>query len=153
MLNAVTAVLSTCLPEREQHRPLLDSLIALLDMVDQGDEDVLHWGPLLIRWELGVLSELGFGLDLSCCAATGVTEDLIYVSPRSGRAVSATAGKPYHDKLLPLPAFLVGNGQNVTIEDVRDGLNLTEFFLERYMFGPHGRKIPHSRRRLMDYVA
>ncbi|WP_321392086.1 DNA repair protein RecO [Emcibacter sp.] len=152
VLNAVTALLSACLPEREEHAPLLDGLIALLDVVEEGDGKVTDWGPLLVRWELGLLGELGFGLDLSCCAATGVTEDLVYVSPKSGRAVSRAAGRPYSDKMLPLPAFLLGNGQEVTAEEVRDGLHLTEFFLERHMLTPHSRKIPQARQMLMDHI-
>ncbi|MFC7050350.1 DNA repair protein RecO [Emcibacter nanhaiensis] len=152
VLNAVTALLSTCLPEREEHEPLLDGLIALLDVLEEGSGEVTDWGPLLVRWELGLLGELGFGLDLSQCAATGDTEDLVYVSPKSGRAVSRAAGRPYHDKMLALPPFLRGNGREVTAEDVRDGLHLTEFFLERHMLSPHNRKIPQARHMLMDYI-
>ncbi|MBL4802624.1 MAG: DNA repair protein RecO, partial [Emcibacter sp.] len=106
VLNSVCAILSTCLAEREEHRALYDALQILLDMLETMDHRPENWGALLVRWEIGLLAELGFGLDLSCCAATGVTDDLIYVSPKSGRAVSAEAGRPYHDKLLPLPAFL-----------------------------------------------
>ena len=152
VLNAVTALLSACLPEREEHEPLLDGLIALLDVLEQGSGEVTDWGPLLVRWELGLLGELGFGLDLSHCAATGETEDLVYVSPKSGRAVSRAAGRPYHDKMLTLPPFLRGNGRDVTAEDVRAGLHLTEFFLEREMLIPHNRKIPQARQMLMDYI-
>ena len=152
VLNAVTALLSTCLPEREEHEPLLDGLIALLDVLEEGSGEVTDWGPLLVRWELGLLGELGFGLDLSQCAATGDTEDLVYVSPKSGRAVSRAAGRPYHDKMLALPPFLRGNGREVSAEDVRDGLHLTEFFLERHMLSPHNRKIPQARLMLMDYI-
>ncbi|WP_417317624.1 DNA repair protein RecO [Emcibacter sp.] len=152
VLNAVTAVLCACLPEREDHAPLLDGLIALLDVLEESSADVTEWGPLLVRWELGLLGELGFGLNLSHCAATGVTEDLIYVSPRSGRAVSGVAGRPYSDKMLPLPQFLLGNGGEVTADDVRDGLHLTEFFLERHTLTPHSRKIPQARLMLMDHI-
>jgi len=106
---------------------------------------------LLVRWEIGLLSELGFGLDLSCCAATGVTDDLIYVSPKTGRAVSAAAGRPYHNKLLPLPAFLLGAGPT-SEQQVRDGLQLSEFFLERYVLYPHNKRIPQARRMLMDFL-
>jgi len=152
VMNSVCALLSTCLPEREEHRPLLDGLTALLDVLARADDDLASWGPLLIRWEIGLLAELGFGLDLSCCAATGVTEDLIYVSPKSGRAVSRDAGQPYHDKMLHLPAFLIGQSEDISKQDIQDGLSLTEFFLERHMLMPHQKKIPQARRMLLDFV-
>lgn len=151
VLNSVCAILSTCLAEREEHRDLYEGLQVLLDTVERVDHLPQNWGALLVRWEIGLLSELGFGLDLSCCAATGVTDDLIYVSPKSGRAVSREAGRPYHDRLLSLPAFLLGGGE-VSEEQVRDGLHLSEFFLERYVLHPHNKKIPQARRMLMDFL-
>lgn len=151
VLNSVCAILSISLAEREQHRVLYDGLRVLLDTLEYMDELPQHWGALLVQWEIGLLSELGFGLDLTCCAATGVTEDLIYVSPKSGRAVSREAGQPYHDKLLALPSFLLGRGE-VSVNDVRDGLNLSEFFLERHVLYPHNKKIPQARRMLMDFL-
>lgn len=149
-LNSVCALLSVTLPEREPYKALYDGLKAFLDALEISDHEVTNWGALLVKWELGLLSELGFGLDLSCCAATGVTDDLCYVSPKSGRAVSREAGQPYHDKMLALPAFLVGGG-DVTLQDIRDGLSLSEFFLDRYVLQPHNRKIPRSRLMLRDY--
>lgn len=151
VLNSVCAILSTCLAEREEHRALYDGLQVLLDMLEVVDHKAENWGALLVRWEIGLLSELGFGLDLSCCAATGVTDDLIYVSPKTGRAVSAAAGRPYHNKLLPLPAFLLGAGPT-SEQQVRDGLQLSEFFLERYVLYPHNKRIPQARRMLMDFL-
>ncbi len=123
----------------------------LLDTLEHAGPEPESWGALLVRWEIGLLAELGFGLDLGCCAATGVTDDLIYVSPKSGRAVSRGAGLPYHDKLLTLPPFLLGGG-NVTGNDVRAGLSLSEFFLERYVLFPHNKKIPQARRMLLDFL-
>lgn len=152
VLNSVCAILSVSLAEREQHRALYEGLQVLLDMLEQVDIQPQNWGALLVCWEIGLLSELGFGLDLSCCAATGVTDDLIYVSPKSGRAVSREAGRPYHDKLLALPPFLLGGGE-VSVDDVRDGLHLSEFFLERYVLYPHNKKIPQARRMLMDFFS
>lgn len=151
VLNSVCAILSVSLAEREAHRALFNGLQILLDMLERTDEQPEVWGALLVRWEIGLLSELGFGLDLSCCAATGVVDDLIYVSPKSGRAVSREAGRPYHDKLLPLPSFLLGGGE-VTVDDVRDGLHLCEYFLERHVLYPQNKKIPQSRHMLMDYL-
>jgi len=152
VLNSVCAILLICLADREKHQKLYGGLQVLLDTLGFSDPEPEAWGPLLVRWEIGLLSELGFGLDLSCCAATGVVDDLVYVSPKSGRAVCRTAGLPYHDKLLALPAFLLGGGA-VTVDDVRSGLFLSEFFLERYVLFPHDKKIPQARRLLMDFVA
>ncbi len=151
VLNGVCALLSVTLAEREEHRALFDGLQILLDSLERVDRQPESWGALLVRWEIGLLSELGFGLDLSCCAATGVTEDLVYVSPKSGRAVSRDAGRPYHDRMLALPAFLRGGGR-ASQDDIRDGLHLSEFFLERYVLHPHNRKIPQARRMLMDFL-
>ncbi len=152
VLNSVCAILSTCLAEKEPHRALFEGLQVLLDTLEQVDHQPENWGALLVRWEMGLLSELGFGLDLSCCAATGETDNLIYVSPKSGRAVSRQAGQPYHDKLLALPSFLLGGGE-ISVEDVRDGLHLSEFFLERHVLYPHNRKIPQARRMLLDFLS
>lgn len=151
VLNSVCAILSTCLAERERHRALYEGLQILLDTLEHVDMQPENWGALLVRWEIGLLSELGFGLDLSCCAATGVTDDLIYVSPKSGRAVSREAGQPYHDKLLTLPLFLTGSGK-ISAHDIRDGLRLSEYFLERHVLYPHNKKIPQARRMVMDFL-
>ncbi|MCF6216269.1 MAG: DNA repair protein RecO [Emcibacter sp.] len=151
VLNSVCAILSVSLAEREEHNTLYEGLQMLLDTLEHAGPEPESWGALLVRWEIGLLAELGFGLDLGCCAATGVTDDLIYVSPKSGRAVSRGAGLPYHDKLLTLPPFLLGGG-NVTGNDVRAGLSLSEFFLERYVLFPHNKKIPQARRMLLDFL-
>ena len=105
---------------------------------------------LLVRFELEMLNDLGVGLDLSTCAATGVTHDLVWVSPKSGRAVSREAGAPYADKLLPLPAFLHRmQGTNVpasaTLEELNNAFRLTGFFLDRHVYGPRGLDWPTSR--------
>ncbi|HET6375204.1 MAG TPA: DNA repair protein RecO [Methylocella sp.] len=102
--------------------------------------------PVLVRFEAEVLARMGFGLDLTRCAATGVREDLIYVSPRSGRAVSQAAGEPYKLKLLPLPGFLrETSGSNPPPGEVMDGFRLTGFFLMRHLFGPRGLPLPEAR--------
>ena len=109
------------------------------------------WPALLVRWELALLSELGFGLDLEECAATGTNDALIYVSPKSGRAVSASAGEPYRDRLLPLPAFLLKgrrSGTGVSETDVVNGLKLSRYFLEQRVLAPREIGMPEPRIRL-----
>ncbi len=152
-LSAVCALASATLPERQAHAPVYDGLLAVLGALTADGVAAHEWASVLARWELGLLSELGYGLDLEACAASGVVEDLIYVSPKSGRAVSAEAGAPYKEKLLPLPAFLAGNGNgNVppAAADVLDGLALTGHFLERRLFRLHDRKMPAARGRFLE---
>ncbi|TNE33344.1 MAG: DNA repair protein RecO [Alphaproteobacteria bacterium] len=136
--SSALALLDIALPEREPHSQLFEASLLLLKTL--GEETDI-WPHLLIRWELGLLTEIGYGLDLTACAATGSTEDLVYVSPKSGRAVSAGAGAPYRDKLLKLPAFLKQNPENTEAErgegaenaDILDGLALTGCFLEKFI--------------------
>jgi DNA repair protein RecO (recombination protein O) len=146
-LNAFTSVAAAALPEREPHAPVYAAAEILLDATMESDFE--HWAPLYVRWEAGLLNELGFGLDLSQCAATGEFDDLIYVSPKSGRAVSRAAGAAYRERLFPLPPFLLGS-QNAspTIEDIEAGLRLTEHFLLERVLRPHGRTMPAARHRL-----
>ncbi len=146
-LNAFTAVASAVLPEREPHLAAYDAGEAVLDAI--AEHEPQDWLPLYVRWEAGLLDELGFGLDLSSCAATGVTENLNYVSPRSGRAVSEDAAEPYRDRLLRLPAFLRGDGDSAP-DDVVAGLQLTAHFLDHRVLVPHGKTLPDARRRLQD---
>ena len=141
-LTAATAVCEGALPEREPHPACFEGLLALFEALE-GD----HWAEVYVRWELALLAELGFGLDLSACAGGGDNDQLAYVSPRSGRAVSLSAGAPYREKLLTLPAFLVGRGEGGRAA-VADGLALTGFFLERHLFHPHDKPLPAARRRL-----
>ena len=133
------ASLAQLLPEREPHQRIYDAFRVVLDQIEADDV----WPALLVRWELGLLDELGFGLDLSQCAATGTTADLAYVSPRSGKAVSRTAGEPYRDRLLLLPPFIAGGG-SATARDVIDGLKLAGYFLDRHVFGPRGLAAPEQ---------
>lgn len=145
-LSAACALSEGALPEREPHPAVYEGLKVLLDSL--GDA---HWAAVYVSWELGLLKELGFGLDLTCCAATGEVENLTYVSPKSGRAVSQTAGAPYRDRLLELPAFLV-TGEAPTTEQLHQGLRLSEFFLAHCVFQPHGKTLPRARARLHDVV-
>ncbi len=127
------------LPEREPHPRLYEAMRVVLDAL----EDAGTWPALLVRWELGLLDELGFGLDLARCAVTGTTEDLIYVSPKTGRAVSRAAGLAYRDRLLALPVFSraarqAAPGQRTCGRPQAHGL-----FLERHVFGPRGVGAPN----------
>jgi DNA repair protein RecO (recombination protein O) len=140
-LSAATAVCEGAMAEREPHPGCFEGLLALLDALE-GE----HWAEVYVRWEVALLAELGFGLDLSACAAGGDNDHLAYVSPRSGRAVSLSAGTPYREKLLTLPAFLVGRGEGGRAE-VAEGLALTGFFLERHLFHPHDKALPSARQR------
>lgn len=152
-LAAACAVAEIALPEREPHPALFQATAALFDSLAETVEDV--WPAVYIRWELGLLRELGFGLDLTACAATGQTDDLVYVSPRTGRAVSREAGEPYREKLLRLPGFLVPNPDtqlSLAPDDVRDGIRLTGFFLARHVFDPLNRPSPAARDRLTDLL-
>jgi DNA repair protein RecO (recombination protein O) len=147
-LNALCAQ-SRLLPERDPHPDLYEVTLFVLGYLD----DPAVWPALYVRWELALLDELGFGLDLSSCASTGAVDDLVYVSPRSGRAVSRAAGEPYHDKLLALPQFLTRNrptGANaiVTPGDVSSGLALTGHFLATRVYGPRETTMPDARSRL-----
>ena len=137
------------LAERDPHANLYE--ISLFVLSFMGDDDV--WPSLLARWELALLDELGFGLDLTSCAATETTDDLIYVSPKSGRAVSREAGAPYKDKLLPLPAFLrEGRQGDPQPDDVVNGLTLLGYFFNKHIYGPREIAMPEVRTRLIGYL-
>ena len=145
-LSAATAMVEATLPEREPHAAVYDETIALLDALGSPG-----WQAVYVRWELALLAELGFGLDLTECAATGTNDNLIYVSPTSGRAVSAAAGEPYRDRMLTLPAFLLpgGDREGAGAEDVATGLRLTGYFLTHHVFiAGHG-NLPAARERLV----
>ena len=142
-VHGVTHLAALChlLAERERHAAIYGALEAILDSLD----DPLAAAPLIARFELAFLAELGFGLDLASCAATGATADLVYVSPRSGRAVSRGAGEAYRDKLMPLPAFLRDEDATASAADLADAFALTGFFLDRHAFAPRGLAVPDAR--------
>ncbi|MBT3370402.1 MAG: DNA repair protein RecO [Rhodospirillaceae bacterium] len=149
-LTAATAVTEAALPEREPHLAIHDGFAALLAAL----AGTPNWAAIYVRFELGLLAELGFGLDLSHCAATGSTEDLAYVSPRSARAVSREAASPYKEKLLPLPSFLLPEaGEKLVRQDILDGLKLTGYFLQSAVFAPHNRPLPMARERLVERIS
>jgi len=144
---ATLSTLLRLLPERDPHPALFETADVLMDHLDDP-----HIGPaLFVRFEVAILAELGYGLDLTSCAATGSREDLIYVSPRSGRAVSAQAGEPYKDKLLRLPGFLIGRStaNRPRHEDLEAGFALTDFFLHQHVFAPRGQAAPQERARMV----
>jgi DNA repair protein RecO (recombination protein O) len=147
-LSSMSALLRA-LPERDAHPNLFEITMFVLSFLD--DDSV--WPGLVVRWELAFLEEFGFGLDLTTCAATGSREDLIYISPKSGRAVSAEAGEPYKDLLLPLPEFLQkGRSANVRQKDVLNGFKLLGYFIEKHLFQPRGERLPEVRTRLVELL-
>jgi DNA repair protein RecO (recombination protein O) len=141
-LSSVAALLRL-LPERDPHPALYETF----GIVAEALHDPTHAAALVVRFELALLGELGFGLDISACAVTGATDGLVYVSPRSGRAVSAEGAGPYAERLLPLPPFLRGEGRGSypTPSEVADGFRLTGYFLERHVFGPRSVPPPQTR--------
>jgi DNA repair protein RecO (recombination protein O) len=149
-VHGVTHLAALCrlLAEREPHRRIHGALEAILDALD----DPATAAPMIARFELAFLAELGFGLDLSSCAATGATADLIYVSPRSGRAVSRAAGEAYRDKLMRLPGFLCTEGEGASAAALADAFALTGFFLERHAFAPRNVPLPEARARFVAAV-
>ena len=145
-LNAAAAVAQGALPEREPHPGAFLAFEALLSAFA-----IPHvWPAVFVRFEAGLLDELGFGLDLSKCAATGSMDDLIYVSPKTGRAVSRAAGEPYADRMLALPPFMLGNQAGLGEGEVRQGLDLTAHFLEAFVFNPLNKPLPPARMWLVD---
>jgi DNA repair protein RecO (recombination protein O) len=140
------AALLRLVPERDPHPALYDIAAVLADHLD--DPQVAP--ALFVRFELALLAELGFGLDLSECAATGSREDLVFVSPKSGRAVSGAAGEPYRDRLFALPSFLQGEFTDEPSRDeIKAGFALTEFFLRTHLFEARGLPIPEERARFV----
>jgi DNA repair protein RecO (recombination protein O) len=128
------AALMRLLPERDPHEDLHDALAGILDRLD----DAGVAAPMVVRFELQLLAELGFGLDLAQCAATGARDELDFVSPKSGRAVSRAAAAPYADRMLRLPAFLREPDARPHGRDLADGFALTAFFLMRHVLEPRG---------------
>jgi DNA repair protein RecO (recombination protein O) len=144
-LSAAASLLAAALPEREPHPDIHRSFAALVASLDSPRT----WPRHYVVWEIELLAALGFGLDLSCCALTGGSEDLAYVSPRTGRAVSRGAAQPYRDKLLVLPDFLLRDGPADRLA-IAAGLTLTGHFLYRHLFQPQDRSLPEARERLAE---
>jgi DNA repair protein RecO (recombination protein O) len=148
-LASAAAVAAGALPEREPHPGAYLGLEALIAALASPD----IWPAVYVRFEAGLLADLGFGLDLSKCAVTGSADDLVYVSPRTGRAVSAAAGADYADRLLALPPFMLSAQGGLSPGDVGAGLVLTAHFLERFVFSPLNRPLPPARHWLVDRLA
>ena len=146
-INSACALVHKTLPEREPHVQLFDVFMRLLQSLEQESS---HWKFAYVKFEMELLVQLGYGLDLHECAASGQQHDLVYVSPKSGQAVSKDQGEPYQDKLLPLPNFLRPPSDTShmpvagTMTEIIDGMRLTRYFLEKFIFSaPHyGKKIP-----------
>lgn len=145
-IAAAAAIAAAALPEREPH----PGAFLAFEALSLAFADVDIWPAVFVRFEAGLLAELGFGLDLSKCAATGATDDLTFVSPRTGRAVCAAAGEPYRDRLLALPAFLLSAQGRLAPGDIGRGLDLTAHFLEVFIFNPLNRPLPPARLWLLD---
>jgi DNA repair protein RecO (recombination protein O) len=144
------AAFARLLPERDPHPSLYEVTQFVLGFLN----DASVWPALIVRWELALLEELGFGLDLATCAATGNTEDLVYVSPKSGRAVSRIAGAPYKDRLLSLPKFLRGRAEEaIGAGELAAGFELTGHFLRARVLMPQGLELPEARTRLVSLLA
>ncbi|MBU2992614.1 DNA repair protein RecO [Octadecabacter sp. 1_MG-2023] len=147
-LNAVTGILAFVLPERETHPPLYDRTIALLDLLGQNEV----WPLAYLQWEIALLEEMGFALDLSACAVSGLNDDLFYVSPRTGRAVSRLAAGEWADRLLALPKVMLGKG-DADIPDILIALKTTGHFLHHHLAKSLGdRPLPDARQRLIDVL-
>jgi len=151
-LNAVCAMAREALPEREAHSDVFDAFAVLVENLH--DQDI--WPALYVKWEAGLLSSMGYGLDLSRCAATGSLENLTFVSPRSGRAVSTDAAQPYRDKLYELPPFMQAkdrrNDNSFSSTDIQNGLRLTGYFLETRLQWGVNKTLPEARIRLLSIL-
>ncbi|MGE5515927.1 MAG: DNA repair protein RecO [Bacteroidota bacterium] len=143
-LAAACALCEVALPERQAHPAAHAALVALLQALHSD-----AWPSVYVHWELALLRDLGYGLDLTRCAATGVNDGLAFVSPKSGRAVSLSAGEPYRDKLLTLPRFLIAGGEGGR-DEIFAGLKLAGYFLDRHVLAPHHTALPAARARLVD---
>jgi len=142
---AVASLLVSALPERESHTALYWRTVGLFDMLG----DIALWPLAYLRWEMALLEELGFGLDLSACAATGINEELTYISPKSGRAVSAQGAGDWAARLLPLPPVMKGEGDG-SPDEIVQALGTTGYFLEHKLFAALGKKsLPEARHRLI----
>ncbi len=153
-LQSICALLHSCFAERDPHPTLYAALYDLLQLLKQPSSNA--WLAAYVRMELLILRESGFQLELQQCAVTGKSNELVYVSPKSGRAVSAGVGMAYHDKLLPLPEFLLTDCKtgvdNIENASILDGMRLTGYFLKKRILEPHGITNIAARDRLLRYI-
>lgn len=150
-LNATAGLLMAALPEREQAEEIYRETLIFLEMLST-EAEKLDWGAELAKLELMLLSRLGFGLEIDKCAATGEVENLCYVSPKTGRAVSREAGEPYKEKLLPLPAFLTGKTKPDEGQ-ILAGLTLTGHFIETHLLHGDAKGLEGARSRLLRHFS
>lgn len=151
-LSGLTAALSICeqaLPDREKLLPVFEALLILIEHIREQEEVI--WLATYIRWEIGVLGALGFSLELNNCTVTGTNDDLSFVSPKTGRAVSKEVGLKYSAKLLKLPGFLTPKGFERPAEFI-DGLDLTGYFLRRHVFAAYNKPTPGAREHFQGRV-
>ena len=145
--NSMLSILLITLPEREPFEKIYSKTIGLIELIENRDD----WIAKYVEWELFILSELGYGLDLSICVVSGEKSNLIYVSPKSGRAVSESAGKEWKNKLLALPLFLLQEQNCVSSGELLDGLTLTGYFLRKWALPNIERKsLPNARQRFIN---
>lgn len=145
-LLSVCALTKQCFLEHDPHPELYDALLHLLETMAAGQ----GWQAEYVRFELALITQSGFGLDLGHCAVTGAAEGLTHVSPKSGRAVSAEAAQPYRDRLLRLPSFLTTNNAPEDSSELLDGLAIASHFLEQWVFPAHQRRMPAARAQLVE---
>lgn len=148
-LQTICHIIENTFPERHPYPRFYQYFTDFLDMLI----DARNWHKEYVLLELAILAQTGFGLDLSRCADTFSTENLTYISPKSGRAVCETSGKPYHHKLLPLPQFLRDDNHEPTASEISEGLNVSEYFLNHWLLEPNNKKMPASRQRLVTILA
>ncbi len=148
-MGAVSALLTVGLAEREAHRALYQRTVDLLDALGE----IPDWPSRYALWELALLTDAGYGLDFSVCAATGATQDLIYVSPKSGRSVSRAGGADWADKLLPLPRFLRLDAPDEDLVEVQAALRTTGHFLEAWFMPTLGKQVPAARERFLSALS
>ncbi|MCE3232817.1 MAG: repair protein RecO [Rickettsiaceae bacterium] len=148
-LSSVCSLLESTLAEREPAPEIFAYLHNLITALKNDD----NWQVQYVLLEIELLSHLGFGLDISSCAATGATDNLTYVSPKSGRAICEDAGRPYHDKMLKMPLFLQNSqNQHFNTQELKNGLELCAYFLEKYIFKPNNSRLPVARMRFAEMM-
>lgn len=150
-VGSVMSMIAVSLGEHEAHPQLYAQVVAFLQHVAAGVEPLVWLGEY-VRLELALLEQAGYGLDLSSCAATGVTEDLVYVSPKSGRAVSAVAGQPYHDRMLALPEFIRTDHLPMEMAEIKQGVSLAGHFFETHLLPALHRQVPPLRSHFADLL-
>ena len=143
-LLSICTLVDLCLPYRLPQLNLYTKTIQLIEDLKLND-----WINKYILWELFLLSEIGFGLDLKQCTISGSTENLIYISPNSGKAVSSSVGNKYHDKLFKLPVFFLNSSKKVDKKIIKDGFQITGFFLNKYLKKNHNKNLPFYRKKIL----